>query len=418
MSNSRARKLLVFKLIAIGLALGIGLIVAEVAIRIIRPDLAELASSSYQADAYRIYSNPVSHREEIQHPDTGKKHLVITNSLGLRQHREFDRTKPDGVFRIGVFGDSFTENIRMPVAYSFTEPLQYLFERAGHNVEVLNFGTDGYGTDQMLLQYLNDGVPLGLDMVVYICCHNDPLDIYANRLYQIDESGTLNYVPERKKRPWVGLVRKFALTYLIIQATARQPEIGEAYGRNAKQDKSEAKEREQSIHKSGVREFGQTDRGKESLRLFGAVLDEWENEAKDRDQDFVVALLPRRKALRDGVRNAIVEQGAPLIDLAEIVSAEREDLAPLTFKNDAHWNEEGNKYGAVHLFKALAKRAEFEYGGDAFIHSTLSEYYGAFGREPIGDEWLDPAAAEPISDFAAKLKWKYLELESKDGGWN
>ena len=117
------RKALIFKLIALSFSLILGLLVCELVVRIIRPDLRELAQVSYQRDSYRIFANAPNETHKRMHPDTGVEHAVLTNSLGMRQHRNFEIQKADGVTRIGVFGDSFTENVRMEAPYSFSEPL-------------------------------------------------------------------------------------------------------------------------------------------------------------------------------------------------------------------------------------------------------------------------------------------------------
>ena len=53
------------------------------------------------------------------HPDTGVRHAVIHNNLALRQHRDFSEDDLVGAINVGVFGDSYTENLRLPSPYSF-----------------------------------------------------------------------------------------------------------------------------------------------------------------------------------------------------------------------------------------------------------------------------------------------------------
>ncbi|NOT01569.1 MAG: hypothetical protein HOP29_13180 [Phycisphaerales bacterium] len=75
------------------------------------------------------------------------------NSAGIRAGREYTLEAPAGVLRIGAFGESFTH------CHGFEhETWPYLLAQQGSNVEVLNFGVSGFGTDQVLLRYRRDGV--------------------------------------------------------------------------------------------------------------------------------------------------------------------------------------------------------------------------------------------------------------------
>lgn len=410
------KKALIFKLIALSFSLILGLVVCELVVRIIRPDLRELAQVSYQRDSYRIFANSPNETQKRMHPDTGVEHPVLTNSLGMRQHRNFEAKKADGVTRIGVFGDSFTENVRMEAPYSFSEPLEYLLARAGNHVEVMNFAVDGYGTDQMYLQHRYDTEDLDLDIIVYLCCHNDPIDIYTNKLFKLTDEGGIEYAPEKKGGLWVKFVQRLALTYLIMQARSDSDQqlLADVYGRDKNQDKKDAQRLKREVHDTGISRFSKSEAGSTALKLYAATLREWRELAEERGQEFVVVLLPRLHSLHDPIRKAIEADGAPLIDLAELISAENHMSSSLFFENDNHWNEEGNQYAAAHMFQQLSKRIGGNYADDEdFIRTVLSQYYGVFGKEPVSEVWMDPGAPPLSEDDAAKLRNTYLELELK-----
>src|SRR5438067_1958657 len=67
---------------------------------------------------------------------------VSINSLGMRDV-ERSRGKPDGVFRIAVFGDSMTEGVQVNLDQTYTQRLEKRLRSRGFNVEVLNFGVNG-----------------------------------------------------------------------------------------------------------------------------------------------------------------------------------------------------------------------------------------------------------------------------------
>ena len=134
-------------LLALGAAAGIFL--ADCQCGSPRPDLGTLVLTYYIGNRSRIHANPRELGYQRHFSTDGQTHLVFYNSLGLRQHREFTSRKPPGVVRVGLFGDSFAENNRLPVQYSLSEVLDFLLNRTGR-FEDCNFGTDNYGTDQII----------------------------------------------------------------------------------------------------------------------------------------------------------------------------------------------------------------------------------------------------------------------------
>ncbi len=77
----------------------------------------------------------------------GAEYVLTTNSFGIRSDREYTKTKPPGIFRIIVLGDSFAAGQYLSNDQRFTE----LLERRLKNTEVMNFALEGTGTDQQLL---------------------------------------------------------------------------------------------------------------------------------------------------------------------------------------------------------------------------------------------------------------------------
>jgi hypothetical protein len=81
--------------------------------------------------------------------------LVQVNSEGLRD-REHTKAKPPNTLRVAVLGDSFTEAIHVPVEQTFWSKLERKLGNCAavkgrKNVEVINFGVQGYGTAQELI---------------------------------------------------------------------------------------------------------------------------------------------------------------------------------------------------------------------------------------------------------------------------
>lgn len=74
-----------------------------------------------------------------------------TNSFGLLGE-EISRTKPPGVFRIALLGDSYVEGIQVAHEDRMTTRLQQKLRERGIQAEVLNFGLSGFGTANQLFQ--------------------------------------------------------------------------------------------------------------------------------------------------------------------------------------------------------------------------------------------------------------------------
>ncbi len=84
------------------------------------------------------------------------------NSKGARSTREYSPHPKPGTFRITGFGDSFMYGNAVEVADAWSSEL----ERRQPQVEVLNFGVGGYGTDQAFLRYLKKRGQFGEDLVL------------------------------------------------------------------------------------------------------------------------------------------------------------------------------------------------------------------------------------------------------------
>ena len=99
--------------------------------------------------------------------------------INSQRLRDVERTlaKRAGVYRIGVFGDSMTEGVQVNVEQTFTQQLERRFRARGLDVEVLNFGVNGYSALQGYLLYKHHGVNFDLDLVVHaVFTDNDVAD--------------------------------------------------------------------------------------------------------------------------------------------------------------------------------------------------------------------------------------------------
>ena len=391
-----------------------GFLICEVVLRIRRPDLRNVVDSKFQKHSYRIHANPKNDVYTRVHPDTQEEYVTIHNSLGFRQHREFNPQKTKETFRIGFFGDSFTENLRMQVQYSFTEPVNYLLSESGVVAEVLNFGTDGYGTDQVYLQYIDEGAKLDLDFVFYVYCHNDLKDILANHLFETSPTGELRYLPRRKKYEFlIDVIKNFYLTYFIIEKSkGLQYALSNPYYEHDTivNKWQEVENRKQFSELSITKPSEELET---SVNLFRKILSKIRDETKKHNQKFVVILLPRFEEANLKIAEVLNELEIETLDLLPLFKGEEQNLSEFFFKKDGHWNEEGNKIAAVHIFKYLEQHLKLTSSGDDFIRSRLYSYYNSFQPMQVSPSWLEAGSSTKQSQEAEAIRSKYLELELK-----
>jgi len=84
---------------------------------------------------------------------------------------EHEPEKPDGVFRIGFFGDSYVEARQVRREATFSQQVQQLLEP--RPVECFAFGRSGLGTVHCFLLCQKEMDFYDLDMVVYVFSEND-----------------------------------------------------------------------------------------------------------------------------------------------------------------------------------------------------------------------------------------------------
>lgn len=426
----------IIKKIAVNLTLVLFSIVlvfifTEILLRFLRPEYGFAAKSVAIENQSRIFINPKMTVYTALHPDTKKKYMRITNSLGFMQHREFKMEKAPDIIRIGFFGDSYTANERMPAEYSFTEPLDYLLNKTGKKFEVLNFGVDGYGTDQIYIQYLQDGVKLNLDEVFYMYCSNDLRNILENNLIHIGEDEKIVFTTREENGFFTKVVRKLYFTYLLIDFSNRYGyKLGDLFGfysegnyigagglqiakieelENAPTLLNWRRRFHHPLYMEVESNFskGIIDKNVSfTLKLFNKILEEFRNIANENGADFHIVTLP--SIAEDKMFDYLSGKGFSVFGLYSKFSKYYSNNE-YRFKNDYHWNEEGNKLAAVEIFRLIADKYSIDYGGDEFIEQALYEYYSAFNMSAVSDLFV--RKHEELTDTKkSEILHKYKEL--------
>jgi hypothetical protein len=394
------------------------LALAEVVLRTVYPRYQYAAESKYKQDVTRIWSRRANERDSGRHPDSGQPHLVYHNNLALRQHRNFAAQDFQSAINIGFFGDSFTENLRLPAQYSFTEPLDYLLNLGQIRFNVLNLGIDGYGTDQEFLYYQEFEYGTVLDYVFYVFSANDLRNIYENNLYAVDDSGTLIRYTAPTSPWWVRVLSKLHLTYLgldIMQRLTGRGELGEMNERHLKEyfaRREHVRERFHSPYADAIEQSIVSGEANEDLNrsilIFQNLLRSWKEAVERNGGRFYIVLLPieEHKFAID-----LFGEEYTVINLYEKYTGgiDNYNYSHYSFRNDGHWNEAGNQLAAVYLYRFLEQEAWLAPRSDEEVMEALFTYYSAFADEWMPKEWVKKTAASV--EVLAGIRGKYLALE-------
>ena len=181
-SSQRGRRFLT-KLHLILFGFFVGLVIAEVALRLIGYSYPEF----YQLDQSRGYS--LRPGVEGFYRKEGGSYVRI-NSDGLRD-REHTKTKPPDTIRVAVIGDSYTEALQVPMEAAFwwilEKQLQSCPAITGKTVEVINFGVSGYGTAQELITLREHVWAYSPDIVLLAVTTNNDITDNSRALKKADE---------------------------------------------------------------------------------------------------------------------------------------------------------------------------------------------------------------------------------------
>ena len=359
----------------------------EIFLRIFYPKYRPLVETFRIQDQKLTWNSIPNSRSHSPHPDAERSHLLHHNNLALRQHRNFSETDIQIATNVGVFGDSFLENISMAAPYSFTEPLDYLLNQRGESFNVLNFGVGGYGPDQSFLRYKYFRHAKELDYVLFVYCNNDLMNLSRWQRFDLDEVGHLVENPWVSSPPWRRLISRLHLPYLILDARGRLSSFMEESLMDNQQWAS-------TLRRRGVGRGGGVippEHLKNSLAILRQLFRRWKETVERNGGVFSVVLLPIALEHPD-VASVLMEEGIEVFDLYDCFSDYDPAHAgrpwkhsPYRFKNkgNLHWNEAGNYLAAVCLYRFLEEKMKLpELSGDT-LQEALRRYYLAFGGMPM-----------------------------------
>ncbi len=399
-----------------------GMALCEVSLRLFYPKYRHLAEAQFLDDTMRIWARTPNSRDWSTHPDTLVPHSFHHNNLALRQHRNFSAVDLAAATNIGFFGDSFTENARLPVQYSFTEPLDYLLNQIGEHFNVLNFGVDNYGSGQSLLHYEHFQSAENLDHVLYVYCRNDFWNLLEAGLFSLDEAGHLVRDEAIRESWWGPLIRRLHTPYLVLDVSGRlSPFLGGNNGPLRRSEAEEGRAQGDKIPRDIKTAFQQgrlvQDDPKNTLEIFRQLIRRWKHLAEHNGSTFSVVLLPRHPP-QPLIVDLLNAEDVEVIDLYACFGAADPRhpqrpcrQSPYRFKNDDHWNEAGNRLAAVCLYRLLEEEMGLPHLSQSKLGEAIFRYYEAFEGK-IPESPVEGQKDRPLLlETPAEIREKYLALD-------
>ncbi len=159
-------------------------------------DILEQREQARQHSLYQAHADP-----EILY-ELRSSYGNLTNSAGTIGTEEVTLEKPAGTSRVVVLGDSISAGvgIRTSGGVPWVDDLRRLLrESAGleQNIEVLNFGTDGYSTRQEARLLEVKAGAYDPDLLIVQFCPNDPAQSYTPAAWFVDYSPPASYLLNR-----------------------------------------------------------------------------------------------------------------------------------------------------------------------------------------------------------------------------
>ncbi|MFQ5702125.1 MAG: SGNH/GDSL hydrolase family protein [Acidobacteriota bacterium] len=164
----------------------VALVLAEIVVRLfgLAPQVAFIHRGQFRlSDNDRIGWEPIPDPGSAGATEERGWNPSERNGLGFRD-RDHALDKPPGVYRILVLGDSITKGLGVPDKERiFPAVLERKLDESGLTSEVINFGVEGYNTQQEVETLEEKGLVYKPDLVVLAYSLNDR-DWPAHHLYR------------------------------------------------------------------------------------------------------------------------------------------------------------------------------------------------------------------------------------------
>jgi len=394
------------ELVLAGIAIVVSLAVGEIAVRAFRPYVRGSHQHPSQMGRDDILAND---RLGQHHPTIGWvlrpntttinrswefEHTITTNSKGLRDDETSYERQP-GVRRILILGDSFAMGDGVDRGLIFADVMEELLPAT----EVVNTSVSGYGTDQELLAFLDEGHKYKADVVLLVVTiandleNNAGQEQYAHsKPYYVLDDGELELrgtpVPEKFRKsvtvPNSQLRTTFpvhdfldansALYAATFEALARIPWLRQQW------EERKLLYSQESVYYAwqvGVLRAQPKPEQESAWQLTLALINKWKNEVDAAGATPVLVLIPSHLQVYPQIWSRAVDQfdlvadrfdleypNLRLVEFAGSIGLRSIDLLPgfrtaaesgkkLYYRRNPHWNREGHNLAAEIIAREL-----------------------------------------------------------------
>lgn len=222
--------------------------------------------------------------------------------------RDHVKEKGVGIYRIGFFGDSYTQARHVRLNQTFFRLIESCLR--DYKVECLSFGVRGYGTLQSYLNSQRWSDFFDLDLIVYVFCENDlgdqiktinrapdiPYPTLAGNDFIIDDSFREKY---RYKKTILYRVSDYLTAHSLLIATITERiKLLYRYGIKMRASKEDRMMATKAKNESEVLSTDLPSTWPSSLRvqaqqLGSAVISKWRDDVISQKRDFVILYVPR-----------------------------------------------------------------------------------------------------------------------------
>jgi hypothetical protein len=310
------KKEIVFILLAIFISLIAALLAGELFLRIAHFPGIEFNNIKYDSlVGYGLYPD-----SKIIYSNNGVLISRQVNSSGFLD-AEHNSTKADGLYRIGFFGDSFTEARQVPLDKTFFRLIQNQLDNKKY--EIFSFGVSGYGTLQSYLTSQSWAEKTGLDLIVYVFCENDPGDeireikqmqeipypVLTKDGLTIDNSFLKSSLYLSKQKPIMKLLKFISSHSLLTSTLIKRAQLlknqgiklevkPEEIAMDTKADNNKKIPNQNDLPSSWPSEYRD-----QAKRLEEAVILKWQGDAEALGKKFIIMYIPRQGQMNKEVIN-------------------------------------------------------------------------------------------------------------------
>lgn len=278
-----------------------------------------------------VYERPFNSKQKHKHPDLN---YIIENYFdidGVKNFSKIETSKKKNL--IGVFGDSFVENIAVDRIFEYST----LLNENINNYQVINYGIGGYSAELAFLRYLKYQKKHDLKYIFYMFF---PGDENSRGLIKFHENESFE-VKKIKINLYIKFISKLNLTYFSIDIFYKI--------------RSLLFEDHSVIH---VNNYSQVLANKMATKTFLGLKEDsqylykllniFQNEVKKNNGKFFVIVFPDKNNI-NYFKKTIEDYNLKINFF--ILDSELAYSKELFFINDGHWNEKGNLFFAKNLEK-------------------------------------------------------------------